>query len=39
MSTYPGGKGPFFCPQKDFDGDDEALAIILKYIEKKEGGQ
>jgi glutaredoxin len=33
------GKGPFFCPQKDFDGDDEALAIILKYIEKKEGGQ
>lgn len=33
------GKGPFFAPQKDFKDDDEAIGIILKYIEKKEGGQ
>ena len=28
------GKGPFFAPQKDFKDDDEAVEIILKYIEK-----
>jgi len=33
------GKGPFFCPDKDFKDDDEAISIILKYIEKEEGGQ
>lgn len=33
------GKGPFFAPQKDFKDNDDAVNIILKYIEKKEGGQ
>lgn len=32
-------KGPFFCPEKDFKSDDEAVEIILKYVEKEEGGQ
>jgi glutaredoxin len=26
--------GPFFCPEKDFKGDDEAITIIRKYIKK-----
>jgi glutaredoxin len=25
-------KGPFFCPDKDFKDDDEAIQIIKKYI-------
>jgi glutaredoxin len=33
------GTGPFFCPTKDFNTDDEAVEIILKYVEKEEGGQ
>jgi glutaredoxin len=24
--------GPFFCPDKDFKTDDEAITIIRKYI-------
>jgi glutaredoxin len=25
-------EGPFFCPDKDFKTDDEAIIIIKKYI-------
>lgn len=27
--------GPFFCPDKDFKTDDEAIDIIRKYIPKE----
>lgn len=30
-------KGPFYCPDKDFKNDDEAIEIIKKYISKQEG--
>jgi glutaredoxin len=30
--------GPIFCPERDFENDDQAIEIIKKYIEiKKEG--
>lgn len=29
--------GPFFCPDKDFKTDDEAIGIIRKYIPKEKG--
>jgi glutaredoxin len=31
-------KGPFFCPEKDFKSDDEAVNIIKGYMVKKELG-
>jgi glutaredoxin len=31
-------KGPFFCPDRDFKTDDEAIGIIRRYIPKEEGG-
>lgn len=31
-------RGPFFCPEKDFKNDDEAVELIKKYIQNKEGG-
>ncbi len=30
-------KGPFFCPERDFTTDDEAVGIIRRYIGKEEG--
>jgi glutaredoxin len=29
--------GPFYCPDKDFKTDDEAINIIRKYIPKEKG--
>jgi glutaredoxin len=31
-------KGPFFCPERDFNTDDEAVNIIKGYMTKEEGG-
>ena len=31
-------KGPIFCPERDFNTDDEAVNIIKGYMTKEEGG-
>ena len=30
-------KGPFFCPERDSNTDDEVVNIIKGYMTKKEG--